>query len=77
MQTTSRRLPATTAEAAATRRRSLGAMIAHKRRCRLAGPPDADAVSRMIDAFHAKGGAVTICPTVYVLPVQNGSGPRD
>ena len=76
MQTKPRRLPVATAEAADTRRRSLGAMIAHKRRCRLAGPPDADAISRMIDAFHANGGAVTTCPTVDVLPVQNGTGRR-
>ncbi|MDB5374285.1 MAG: hypothetical protein JWP04_2927 [Belnapia sp.] len=74
MQQKLRHLPAATAEAAETRRRSVGAMIAHKRRCRLAGPPDAADLDRMIDAFHADGGAVTRCPTAYVLPVQNGAG---
>jgi hypothetical protein len=76
MQTKLRRLPTATAEAAEARRGLLGAMIAHKRRCRLAGPPDADAIERMIAAFHANGGSVTTCPTVYVLPVQNGTGPQ-
>ncbi|MFC7691997.1 hypothetical protein ACFQY5_22880 [Paeniroseomonas aquatica] len=56
------RLPTATAEAAQVRRRSLGAMIAHKRRCREAGQPDAEAVNRMIHAFHARGGAITQCP---------------
>jgi hypothetical protein len=74
MQTKLRRLPAATADAAEARRRSLGAMIAHKRRCRAAGPPDAHDLDRMIDAFLARGGAVTRCPTAYVLPVQNGAG---
>jgi hypothetical protein len=74
MQSKLRSLPAATAEAAAVRRRSLSAIIAHKRRCRDAGPPDADAIERMIAAFHAAGGAITTCPTAYVLPVQNGAG---
>jgi hypothetical protein len=49
-------------------------MIAHKRRCRDAGPPDAETIARMIAAFHAAGGAITTCPPAYVLPVQNGTG---
>jgi hypothetical protein len=69
-----RRLPAATAEAAESRRRSVGAMIAHKRRCRSAGRPDAEAINRMIADFHARGGAIMTCPTVYILPVQNGTG---
>lgn len=74
MQPKLRRLPAATAEAADVRRRSLGAMIAHKRRCREAGPPDEADLDRMLQAFHARGGAITRCPTAYVLPVQNGTG---
>ena len=74
MQSRLRRLPTATADAAAQRRRSLGAMIAHKRRCRDAGPPDAADLDRMLQAFHASGGAITHCPTAYVLPVQNGAG---
>ena len=74
MQSKLRRLPAATADAAEARRRSLGAIIAHKRRCRDAGPPDDADLNRMINAFHARGGAITHCPTAYVLPVQNGAG---
>lgn len=74
MQPKSRRLPAATVEAAEARRHSATAMIAHKRRCRLAGPPDAADLDRMIRAFHASGGAITRCPTAYALPVQNGAG---
>lgn len=74
MQPKLRRLPAATADAAELRRRSLGAMIAHKRRCRDAGPPDAADLDRMLRAFHENGGAITRCPTAYVLPVQNGAG---
>ena len=70
----SRRLPAATADAADSRRRSLSAIIAHKRRCREAGTPDSATINRMIDAFLAAGGAVTSCPPAYVLPVQNGAG---
>lgn len=69
-----RRLPAATADAADSRRRSLSAIIAHKRRCREAGAPDSATISSMIDAFLAAGGAVTACPPAYVLPVQNGAG---
>ncbi len=74
MQSRLRRLPTATADAAELRRRSVGAMIAHKRRCRDVGPPDAADLDRMLQAFHANGGAVTRCPTAYVLPVQNGAG---
>ena len=74
MQSRLRRLPTATADAAELRRRSVGAMIAHKRRCRDAGPPDAADLDRMLQAFHANGGAITRCPTAYVLPVQNGTG---
>jgi hypothetical protein len=69
-----RRLPAATADAADSRRRSLSAMIAHKRRCRDAGLPDSATISGMIEAFLAAGGAITACPPAYVLPVQNGAG---
>ncbi|MBL6456626.1 hypothetical protein JMJ55_14925 [Belnapia sp. T6] len=69
-----RRLPAATADAAESRRRTLSAVIAHKRRCREAGVPDAATISRMVEAFLASGGSVTACPTAYVLPVQNGTG---
>jgi hypothetical protein len=69
-----RRLPAATADAADSRRRSLSAIIAHKRRCRDAGLPDSATISRMVEAFLASGGAVTACPAAYVLPVQNGAG---
>lgn len=74
MQLKPRRLPPATAEAAGIRRQSLSAMIAHKRRCRDAGPPDAETIERMIAAYHAAGGAITTCPPAYVLPVQNGTG---
>lgn len=74
MQPKLSRLSTATAEATQVRRRSIGAMIAHKRRCRAAGPPDAEALDNMIHAFHARGGAITQCPTAYVLPVQNGAG---
>lgn len=74
MQSRLRRLPAATADAAELRRQSVGAMIAHKRRCRDVGPPDAADLDRMLQAFHANGGAITRCPTAYVLPVQNGAG---
>ncbi len=69
-----RRLPLATADAADSRRRSLSAIIAHKRRCRDAGVPDSATVSQMVEAFLAAGGAVTACPPAYVLPVQNGAG---
>jgi hypothetical protein len=62
------------AEAASAKHQSIQAMIAHKRRCRLVAPPDNEALNRMISEFHASGGAVTTCPTVYALPVQNGTG---
>ncbi|SDB10653.1 hypothetical protein [Belnapia rosea] len=69
-----RRLPAATADAADSRRRSLSAMIAHKRRCREAGAPDSATIGQMVNAFLAAGGAITACPPAYVLPVQNGAG---
>jgi hypothetical protein len=74
MQTTHRRLSPATAEAADVRRRSIGAMIAHKQRCRQAGKPDDTTIDGMVARFLANGGAVTTCPTVYALPVQNGTG---
>ncbi|RZA30608.1 MAG: hypothetical protein EOP02_00910 [Proteobacteria bacterium] len=74
MATIRRFLSSATAAAADARYRSIGAMIAHKRRCSSAGPLDTEAINRMISDFHASGGAVTTCPTVYVLPVQNGTG---
>ena len=74
MQKDRRSIPTATAEAAAAKYRSIKAMIDHKRRCRLVGPPDNEALHRMISEFYAGGGAVTTCPTVYVLPVQNGTG---
>lgn len=41
---------------------------------RQAVPPPGDAeLARMLAEFHARGGAVTVCPPVYVLPVQGGA----
>ncbi len=74
MQKIRRSIHPATAEAAAAKYRSIKAMISHKRRCSLVAPPDNEAISRMISEFRAGGGAVTVCPTVYVLPVQNGAG---
>lgn len=74
MQRNHRSTPPAKAEAATAKYRSIKAMIDHKRRCRLVGLPDKEALNRMISEFHAGGGAVTTCPTVYVLPVQNGTG---
>jgi hypothetical protein len=36
-------------------------------------PPGAAELARMVAEFHARGGAVTVCPTVYVLPIQGGT----
>jgi hypothetical protein len=36
-------------------------------------PPAAAELARMLAEFHARGGAVTICPSAYVLPVQGGA----
>lgn len=36
-------------------------------------PPGAAELVRMLAEFHARGGAVTVCPPAYVLPVQ-GAG---
>jgi hypothetical protein len=60
--------------AASARYQSIKAMIAHKRRCSLIAPPDDEALNRMISEVYAAGGAVTTCPTVCILPVQNGTG---
>jgi hypothetical protein len=55
--------------------RSFRAAAAHARRCRAAGPPPGDAeVARLVAAFHARGGAVTLCPPVHLLPTGNGTG---
>jgi hypothetical protein len=40
----------------------------------LVAPPDNEALNPMISEFYVGDGAVTICPTVYVSPVQNGIG---
>ena len=74
MPTTRRSTLGATAEAAGARYQRIKAMTEHKRRCRQISPPDAQTLNRMIAEFHAGGGAVTICPTVCVLPVQNGTG---
>jgi len=36
-------------------------------------PPGAAELARMVAEFHARGGAVTVCPPVYVLPIQGGT----
>jgi hypothetical protein len=36
-------------------------------------PPGAAELARMVAEFHARGGAVTVCPTVYVVPIQGGA----
>ena len=36
-------------------------------------PPAAAELARMLAEFHARGGAVTVCPRAYVLPVQGGA----
>lgn len=36
-------------------------------------PPAAAEVARMLAEFHARGGAVIVCPSAYVLPVQGGA----
>jgi hypothetical protein len=41
---------------------------------RPASPPPAPAeLARMLAEFHARGGTVTVCPPVYVLPIQGGA----
>ncbi|GGG29014.1 hypothetical protein GCM10010964_16140 [Caldovatus sediminis] len=46
-----------------------------RRRSLAAGPPPDDAeVQRMVAEFHARGGEVTRCATVHLLPVHNGAG---
>jgi hypothetical protein len=35
-------------------------------------PPGAAELARMMAEFHARGGAVTVCPPAYVLPSQGG-----
>jgi hypothetical protein len=36
-------------------------------------PPGAAELARMMAEFHARGGAITVCPPVYVLPIQGGA----
>lgn len=36
-------------------------------------PPGAAELARMLAEFHARGGAVTVCPPAYVLPSQGGA----
>lgn len=62
------------AVAAQARRTTLGAILAHKARCRELPPPDEADVAAMVAAFAARGGQVTQCPPACVLPVQNGAG---
>ena len=62
------------AASAQARRSELGIILAHKARCRGLPRPGAQEVSAMVAEFAARGGRVTECPTVCVLPVQNGDG---
>ena len=68
------RPPSAASVAAQARRSTLGAIIAHKARCRTLPRPAATEVSALVAEFTARGGAVTRCPTACVLPVQNGDG---
>jgi hypothetical protein len=51
------------------------AMRARKMRCLTLPAPTEAELDRMVAAFLARRGGVTRCPTVCVLPVQNGDGP--
>ena len=62
------------ASAAQARRTTLAAILAHKARCQDLPKPGEAEVAALIAAFKAKGGRVTQCPPVCVLPVQNGAG---
>ena len=46
-----------------------------RRRRRVARRPPSEAeVARMVAEYHARGGAVTLCPPACVLPIRNGDG---
>ncbi|TCZ57857.1 hypothetical protein [Roseicella aquatilis] len=62
------------AAAAQARRTHIAAIMAHKARCQELPRPNDDEVASLVAAFAARGGQVTNCPTVCVLPVQNGTG---
>ena len=64
--------------AAARRERSdhARAIRARKARCLALPPPSEAELARMIADIPPRGGGVTRCPPVCVLPVQNGDGPR-
>jgi hypothetical protein len=51
------------------------AMRARKTRCLALPAPSAAELERMVADFLARGGGVTRCPTVSIVPVQNGDGP--
>jgi hypothetical protein len=52
------------------------AMRARKTRCLALPAPSAAELERMVADFLARGGGVTRCPTVSIVPVQNGDGPH-
>ena len=55
--------------------RRVHAALHHRKRNQAAGPPPNEAeVQRMVEEFHARGGAVTRCATAHLLPVNNGAG---
>jgi hypothetical protein len=49
-----------------------------RRRLRRRGPwrrpPNESEVARLVAEFHARGGAVTRCPPVCLVPIRNGAG---
>jgi hypothetical protein len=40
----------------------------------MAVAPSEAEIARMVAEFHARGGAVTRCPPVCLLPIRNGAG---
>ena len=61
-------------EALGMRERRAEAARARLRRCRALGRPTDAEVARMVAEFHARGGKVTVCAPVYLVPVNNGVG---
>ncbi|WP_188898169.1 hypothetical protein [Caldovatus sediminis] len=37
-------------------------------------PPTEAEVRRMVAEFQARGGQITVCRPVHLMPVQNGAG---
>ena len=62
------------AAATQARRETFGAILAHKARCQELPRPNEAEIAAMLEAYAARGGKVTHCPPVCVLPVQNGAG---